>query len=221
MTSFPPNFIPIVDAFDQAFDVLAPVDIVRWTKAPIEHDFVEFNQAQLGEFDEARRKVDRLFRDAVADGLIDTWVKEGGRMEVLVDRELWRTTPLGPPGFESRTHHLTNPGPDDERAVAVERRQFETWLRMTAGSGVLSRVGRPESADWEVVEDLLHKKCDQEGGVPSRDQREGWRTLADAVRFVRKDILGPRRESVGETVAKHRVKEMLRDYESNLGSVTN
>ena len=44
---------------------------------------------------------------------------------------------LGAPGFEPRTHHLTNPGLNDEKPVAVERRQFETWLRMTVGQGVL------------------------------------------------------------------------------------
>jgi hypothetical protein len=62
MTSFPPNFIPIVDAFDQAFDELAPADIVRWSKATLEADFVEFDQATLDRFDEAKRNVERLFR---------------------------------------------------------------------------------------------------------------------------------------------------------------
>jgi hypothetical protein len=139
VTSFPPNFIPIVDAFGQAFDKLAPVDMVRWAEAPIEADFVEFDQAKLDEFDEAKRKVERLFRDALADGLIKAWVKEGGRMEVLIDRESWRPMSLGAPGFEPRTHHLVNPGPNDERPVAVEREHFEVWLRTTAGQGMSDR----------------------------------------------------------------------------------
>ena len=71
MTSFPPNFIPIVNAFDQTFETLAPRDIVKWAKADIAADFVEFDQGRLDEFDEAERKVNRLFRDALADGLID------------------------------------------------------------------------------------------------------------------------------------------------------
>ena len=220
MTSFPPNFIPIVDAFDQAFEKLAPVDIVRWSKAPLEADFVEFDQAKLDEFDEAERKVERLFRDALADRLIDAWVKDGGRMEVLIDHKSWRTMALGAPGFEPRTHHLTNPGLNDEKPVAVERRQFETWLRMTVGQGVSYRRGRPEAADWEIVKDLLHEKCDKEGGVPCRDNGKGWQTLADAVRFVH-DILSQRREKAGDTVVKHRVKEMLCDYANNSGLVTN
>jgi hypothetical protein len=44
--------------------------------------------------------------------------------------------------------------------------------------------------------------------------------LADAVRFVH-GILDQRGESAGDTVVKRRVKEMLCDYESNSGFVTN
>ena len=223
MTSYPKNFIPIVDAFDQAVDALAPAKIAGRAKdlgkaelVEFEDEFDEFSQRK----DEAERKVERLFRDALADGLIDAWVKDGGQMEVLFDRESWRPMAFGAPGFEPRTHHLTNPGPNDERPVGVERRQFETWLRMTAGVGVSHRRGRPEAADWEAVKYLVHKKCAEEGGVPCRDNGKGWRTLADAVRFVR-GILVQRRELAGDTVVKRRVKEMLRDYESNSGLVTN
>jgi hypothetical protein len=221
MTSFPSNFIPIEDAFDQAFDALAPVHIVRWAKAPIEEDFAELDQAKLDEFDEAKRKVERLFRDALADGLIKAWVKEGGRMEVLIERESWRPMALGAPGFEPRTHHLVNPGPNDERPVAVERGHFEIWLRMTAGQGASYRRGRPEAADWGLVEGLLHEKCDKEGGVPCPDNPKGWRTQADAMRYTRDDILRSRREKVEDTALKGRVREMLRNYAKKSGTVTN
>jgi hypothetical protein len=233
MTSFPPNFIPIVDAFYEAVAALEPaeisgrakdLEIVGRAKDLSKAELVEF-QDELDEFyprkDEAERKTERLFRDALADGLIDAWVKEGTEMQVLSDdRESWRPMAFGVPGFESRTHHLTNPGPNDERPVVVERRQFETWLRMAAGMGVSYRRGRPEAADWESVRIALYEKCKEQGGVPSPEIGEGWRTLADAVRFVH-GILSDRREKAGETVLKRRVKEMLGDYERNSGLVTN
>jgi hypothetical protein len=105
---------------------------VRWAKTPIEADFVEFDQAKLDEFDEAKRKVERLFRDALADGLIDAWVNGTQGMEKLSDRESWRPMPVGLPGFEPRTHHLTNPGPNDEKEVFIEQGQQKTWIAMTA-----------------------------------------------------------------------------------------
>jgi hypothetical protein len=85
---------------------------------------------------------------------------------------------------------------------------------------VSHRRGRPEAADWEAVKYLLHEKCEEQGGVPCRDNREGWRTSADAARFVH-GILDQRRESAGDTVVKLRVKQMLHDYGSNSGLVTN
>lgn len=209
MTSFPPNFIPIVDAFDQAVEALAPVDIVRWARAPIEAGFVEFDQAQLAEFDEAKRKVERLFRDALADGLIDAWVNGGQGMEKLSDRESWRTTPVGLPGFEPRTHHLTNPGPNDEREVFVELGQLKTWLMMLTATAPRRRGRRP-AFDWESVRIMLYERCKKQGGVPSLEIGDGWSIQADAEKFVQ-EIVGDRAE---KTAVRDHVSKMLRDYES-------
>jgi hypothetical protein len=106
MTSFPPNFIPIVDAFVQAVDALAPVDgpardLNDLSKAELdefEHEFVEFSQRK----NEAERKVEGLFRDALAGGLLDPWVNGRQGMEMLSDREDWRPKAFGAPGFELR-----------------------------------------------------------------------------------------------------------------------
>jgi hypothetical protein len=160
MTSYPPNFIPIVDAFDQAVEALAPIDIVRWAKAPIEPDFLEFDQAKLDEFDEANRKIDRLFRDALADGVIDPWVNGVHGMEKLSDRESWRTRPVGLPGFEPRTHHLTNPGPNEEREVFIERGQLKTWIAMTA-------TRQPTDAE---LDDAIRKTVGPDGRAPSQNK---------------------------------------------------
>ena len=103
MTSFPPNFVPIVDAFNQAVDELSPAKIAGPTKDPddlneaelvgFENEFNEFLQRK----DEAGRTVERLFRDALADGLIDPWVSGRQGMEMLSDRESWRPAAVGIP----------------------------------------------------------------------------------------------------------------------------
>ncbi len=223
MTSFPPNFIPIVDAFDQAFDKLAPVDMVRWAEAPIEADFVEFDQAKLDEFDEAKRKVESLFRDVLADGYVKAWVKNlaTGLMEELIDavsgREAWRQMAVGIPGFELRTHHLTNPGPNDERPVFIERGQFEKQLGIEARQEALVaeisrlRRGRPEVVDWEAVKIALYQECDRQLGVPSLETDKGWRKPADANKFVL-DWLSLKGEKAGEPTVRRHVRKMLNDY---------
>jgi hypothetical protein len=160
MTSFPPNFIPIVDAFAQAFNKLAPVDIVRWAEAPIEEDFAKFDQAKLDEFDEAKRKVERLFRDALADGVLDAWVNGRQGMEMLSDLESWRPAAVGIPGFESRTHHLTNPGPDDERQVFIERGQLKTWIALTETRQPID----------DELDDVIRRIVKRDGRVPSQNK---------------------------------------------------
>jgi hypothetical protein len=164
MTSFPPNFIPIVDAFVQAVDALAPVDgpardLNDLSKAELdefEHEFFEFSQRK----NEAERKVERLFRDALAGGLLDPWVNGRQGMEMLSDREEWRPKAFGAPGFEPRTHHLTNPGPNDEREVFIERGQLKTWIAMTA-------TRQPTDAE---LDDAIRKTAGPDGSAPSQNK---------------------------------------------------
>src|ERR1700733_415143 len=148
MTSFPPNFIPIVDAFDKAVDRLSP-QIAGRAENPkdlTQAELIDFED-ELGEFfqrkDAAERPVERLFRDALADGHVKAWGKNPatGLMEELIaavsGREAWRQMAVGIPGFELRTHHLTNPGPSEEaglyRAWAVRSLDWNggeaTWNR--------------------------------------------------------------------------------------------
>jgi hypothetical protein len=166
MTSFPPNFIPIVDAFNQVVAELAPAEIKGPAKDPdglneaalveFEDEFNEFLQRK----DEAERAVERLFRDALADGLIDTWVNGRRGMEMLSDCESWRPPAVGIPGFEPRTHHLTNPGPNDEREVFIERGQLKTWIAMTA-------TRQPTDAE---LNDAIRKTAGPDGSAPSQNK---------------------------------------------------
>jgi hypothetical protein len=166
MTSFPPNFIPIVDAFNRAVDELSPAKIAGPTKDPS-----DLNEAELVEFedefnvflqlsDETQRTVERLFRDALADGLIDTWVNGRQGMEMLSDCQSWRPAAVGIPGFEPRTHHLTNPGPNDEREVFIERGQLKTWIAMTA-------TRQPTDAE---LDEAIRKTAGPDGRAPSQNK---------------------------------------------------
>jgi hypothetical protein len=295
MASYPPNFIPIVEAFDQAVAALAPAKIAgqekgpndaysvlstlnreqirreievwnaggglshelakaviefekqrhfpdfKWRFDPIiqeelldsielqlrgSNEYRDLSKAELVDFEdefeepaqrvyEAERKVERLFRDALAGGLLDPWVNGRQGMELLSDRESWRPGALGVPGFEPRTHHLTNPGPNDEREALIERGQLKTWLAMltTAAS---RRRGRSPTVDWETIKSLLHAECKKHGGVPSLELGVEWRNQAAAENFV-KDALSQRGESAAESTVRAHVAEMLRAYEANEG----
>jgi hypothetical protein len=235
MTSFPPNFIPIVDAFNQAVDRLSAQ--IAWPaedpKDLSQAELIEFED-KLGEFfqrkDAAARPVERLFRDALADGYVKAWVKNPatGLMEELIDavsgREAWRQMAVGIPGFELRTHHLTNPGPSEERPVFIERGQFEAWIGMAAKQlGIearqealvaeISRLrrGRPEVVDWEAVKIALYQECDRQLGVPSLETDKGWRTPADANQFVL-DWLSLKGENASEPTVRRHVRKMLNEY---------
>jgi hypothetical protein len=138
MTSYPANFIPIEDAFEEAVAKLAPgVRTVATDEALSSVDEDEADRIYQS-IDEAERRVEKLFRDALADGVLVAWVNPGGQMEILSDREAWRPEALGIPGFEPSTHKLTNPGPNDDREVFIERKVLKGWLD---GFGAAPRRG--------------------------------------------------------------------------------
>jgi hypothetical protein len=189
MTSFPPNFIPIVDAFYEAVAALEPaeisgrakdLEISGRAKDLSKAELVEF-QDELDEFyprkDEAERKVERLFRDALADGLIDAWVNGARGMEKLSERESWRTMPVGLAGFEPRTHHLTNPGPNDEREVFIEQGQQKTWIAMTA-------TRQPTQPTDAELDDAIRKTAGPDGRAPSQNKcaEMVWQTYPQVTR---------------------------------------
>jgi hypothetical protein len=163
MTSFPPNFIPIVDAFYEAVAALEPAEVSGRAKDLSKAELVEF-QDELDELyprkDEAERKVERLFRDALADGWIDAWVNGRQGMEMLSDRATWRPKAFGAPGFEPRTHHLTNPGPNDDREVFIEQGQLKTWIAMTA-------TRQPTDAE---LDDAIRRTAGPDGSAPSQNK---------------------------------------------------
>jgi hypothetical protein len=47
--------------------------------------------------------------------------------------------------------------------------------------------GRPEAADWDNVKAALEIECGLQGGVPAPDMPKGWRTIQDAMTWVREE----------------------------------
>jgi hypothetical protein len=220
MTSFPPNFIPIVDAFNEAVEKLAlPVaagpDISLPGTAEFEDEFDVFAQRQ----DEAARAVERLMRDALADGDLDPWVVGPTGMEILFDgvdgRESWRQEALGAPGFEHRTHHLTSPGPNDDRAVFLDRTALRGWIagRRAASVPGARRPGRPSTYEWSWVEERFVEQCDFMGGTPCPKIGDGWSTQADAENFVSDKVLERSGKRPAPSTVREHVVDMIRKYE--------
>ena len=81
----------------------------------------------------------------------------------------------------------------------------------------MSRLGRPHITDWKIAEEALHKECADQGGTPSSDIGKGWRTQADAVRFVLK-FLSDKGEDAEEKTVRGRIAPMLRRYTLKAGN---
>jgi hypothetical protein len=87
------------------------------------------------------RRIERLMRDALADGPLDTWIEgPDGQPKPLRDREAWRQAAFGFANIASVPEPVVNPGPDTRGKPAfVEKPVFENWLdalqRETGASG--------------------------------------------------------------------------------------
>jgi len=167
MTAYPKNFIPLVDAFE-----VAVVHLARELRETDEllSSVADCEAASIyQESDEARRKVERLFRDALADGPLDACVEgPNGKMWKLDDREAWRAAALGVPGFEPKTHHLTNPGPNDDRSVFIKRKQLKEWLANLAGAP-RHAGGAPPKYDWVAISEEAMRLMDYNGDFNAAD----------------------------------------------------
>jgi hypothetical protein len=92
--------------------------------------YVKLNFNFIHKHDSASRRVERLMRNALADGRLHAFVKaRNGRIERLIEREEWRQEAFGIPGIDNISHHITNPGPDTEgQSVLLKISNFQEWL---------------------------------------------------------------------------------------------
>jgi hypothetical protein len=105
------------------------------------------------------RRIERLMRDALADGLLLTWIEgPDGQPKCLLDREAeaWRKEAFGSANIASIPDLEVpsfNPGPDTEGKPAfVEKSVFENWLEPAPSTPVAEPaavVGAAESLPGE------------------------------------------------------------------------
>jgi hypothetical protein len=96
--SYPDGYIPLGDAFTQALAALGNCDSIT---RPIEASKIDDTPDDLvNESNARKRSVERLMRDAIADGKLPVFKKApNGQVERLVEREAWRQPAFGVPGL--------------------------------------------------------------------------------------------------------------------------
>jgi hypothetical protein len=105
------------------------------------------------------RRIERLMRDALADGLLDTWIEgPDGQPKCLLEREPWRQAAFGAANIASipdLEDPSFNPGPDTEGKPAfVEKSVFENWLdaqQPGASGGPQPEESPPQSTEPVAV----------------------------------------------------------------------
>ena len=172
----PKKFIPLGDAYQQAFSA-----IENWKPGAAAND--SELHSQLDNRDAAERHVERLMRDAIADGHLPPFVKaSNGQMEQIVDRESFRRGAFGVPGIENVPHHLTNPGPDiGGRPAFLKSIDFERWLK-THRLKKNKRGGVPMKFDWPDAKSFAAEFFIERGEFQEWDSE--WKGQADLERQV-------------------------------------
>jgi len=190
----PKIFIPLGDAYQQAFDA-----IEGWTPGVANND-VELHE-QLNKRDAAERKVEGLMRDALADGLLCPFIRAtNGPIEKLVyreesDREKWRKESFGVPGIQNVPDHLTNPGPNtDGRTVFLSTSNFKQWLapHSTNKQSHSARRGAKPKFNWPAAEVEARRLMEYHGAFAPEDPE--WNAqvrLEEAIEKFFEGQLGP------------------------------
>ena len=179
--TFPEGFIPVGDAFAEALSSIK--DCKSVLKEKLVGDQQRINKF-FDDYDAMERDVERLMRDALADGDLLAFIKtRSDQVEQLEDRESWRKESFGVPGIESIPHNLTNPGPDtDGRPAFLKSDDFESWLRPYRLKRN-KRAGAPIKYDWPDAKNFAMGLLSKQGDFREWDD-VGWKTPADLERRV-------------------------------------
>jgi hypothetical protein len=190
----PERFLPLGEAYQQAFDA-----IENWTPGVAKND-AELHE-QLNKRDAAERKVERLMRNALADGLLCPFIRAtNGPIEKLVyreesDREKWRQESFGVPGIQNVPDHLTNPGPDtDGRPIFLSTSNFKRWLTPHSSNkqSYSARRGAKPKFDWPPAEAEARRLMEYHGAFSQEDPE--WNAqarLEEAIEKYFEKQLGP------------------------------
>jgi hypothetical protein len=140
----------------------------------------------------ARGRVERLMRDAMADGLINTFVVNAltGGVDRIIDHEAWRhSSEFTGLGIDSYIDHLVCPGPDvgNDRPVFVLTTQFaqfveETEVALNAARSVGDGLARgdadsPQSSEGQATcekRSISDAELKRAYGSYVQQQRSAW-----------------------------------------------
>jgi hypothetical protein len=154
----PERYMPLAEAFEEALSVLEHRDsllqLITEAKIEDESDQLFINLDVLG------RRVERLMRDALADGLLQTFVRTtNNRIERLVEREEWRQEAFGIPDIDSVADPIVSPGVDtDGRPVLVRVDDFRKWLTRVRHEVSPFRNGAPGKPSAIRLVEAEHKR---------------------------------------------------------------
>jgi hypothetical protein len=150
------------------------------------------------------RRVERLMRDALADGLLQTFVRTpNNSVERLVEREKWRKEACGIPSIESVADPVLNPGVDtDGQPVLVRIDDFREWLTSVRHEVNPFRNGAPGKPSAIQLVEAEHKRCLDRGEALPKVSKEAAHLKAwldsnypDAPRMTAKTIENRIREA--------------------------
>jgi hypothetical protein len=180
----PDDFITVAEAFEQAVKALCTVSalsVESWTPERSAENEEPREPNSFEKYDEERRRIERLMRDAIADGDLGAYILTiSGQFERLIERECFRQMSLGIPGFENVPHHLTSPGPDtDGQPVLLKKNDFRNWITQF---GKAKRSGRKPKFDWDDAKAFAQQEWNKRG--PFNNVDTGWKSNADLERLV-------------------------------------
>jgi hypothetical protein len=154
----PDGYMPLAEAFEEALSALENRDsllqLISDAKTEDECDQLFIDLDALG------RRVERLMRDALADGLLPTFVRTpNNTVERLVEREEWRKEAFGMPNLESVADAVLNPGVDTGgRPVLLKVDDFLKWLSSVRHDVNPFRSGAPGKPSAIQLVEAEHKR---------------------------------------------------------------
>lgn len=188
--SCPTGFCPVKDAYEEAVSRLEP-DARPGDTYLLALDEVE-SDAAWAKVDDAEKRAEKLFADALANGQLMRWVKnQDGTMHHLHVRENWE--PCGFPGLDSDLPDFTVPSRRDGRMVFIEKAELSRWINSRLAD---RKSNAPVPSDNEV-RSLLRREVDKHGGYLSQE---------DGARFVRAKCPG---------FPKKRAMELVKELTGN------
>jgi hypothetical protein len=146
----------LAEAFEEAQSVLEDRGSLLIAEAKTDD---EIDQRFI-KLDVLGRRVERLMRDALADGLLQTFIRgPNNNVERLIEREEWRQEAFGIPNLDNVADPIMNPGVDtDGQPVLLKIDNFRHWLTSVRHEADPFRSGAPGRPSAIQLVGVEHKR---------------------------------------------------------------